>query len=569
MIPWVLSLIALASAEPLASAQDRAAIEVVTPNFQLVATVDDRTAIRAARYLETLDRRFRAMGFHPAALPSPRVRVLLVSDIAELEPYDRRAAGMEPKRGLFVAGIDRAWIASAQHAPGDPWTALAHEYVHRVFAAADLPRWLGEGAAEYLSRMKLVNGVAEFGFFDELDRQALRGEPWIRLESLLEGPARSMAQGPDFRLQSRLLVHWLATEGFDLRRMDRTLMEAHIAQVGAAAVETAMRGLLAGWPLPTRFAFGEIESARDAFQTREMTAAELQFVRADLLRETGQLSAARRELVSLGRRFPDHPEPFESLGALEMDRRRYETAERAFAAAVHNGSQDARTHYRYSLLLQRPLEGGDSGRAGAGVRHAEIARGLDPTQPLFLLTEGQARMAAGQWVRAARLLAELAERPAWGARARIELAELRRGRQQQWTTMGRELAPRLEENFRPAPGTREVHAVTAPALSPVPQPAPPRVVEAAPPPWPPPGTVLIYGHIRDVECRAGEKIVTLRTPRYTVKLREPAGRPATLYDKPKRLRGLECGTKGWEVNAVFKMLRGDPEVRGELVGVVF
>ena len=88
-------------------------------------------------------------------------------------------------------------------------------------------------------------------------------------------------------------------------------------------------------------------------------------------------------------------------------------------------------------------------------------------------------------------------------------------------------------------------------------------------PWPPPGTVLIYGHIRDVECRAGEKILTLRTPRYTVRLRERAERPATLYDKPKRLRGLECGTKGWEVNAVYKMVHGDPEVHGELVAVVF
>ncbi len=569
MIPWVLSLIALASAEPLGSAQDRAAIEVVTPNFQLVATVDDRTAIRAARYLETLDRRFRAMGFHPAALPSPRVRVLLVSDIAELAPYERRAAGVAPKRGLFVAGVDRAWIVSAQHAPGDPWTALAHEYVHRVFAAAELPRWFGEGAAEYLSRMKPVDGVAEFGFFDELDRRTLKKQPWITLESLLAGPGRPLAQGPDFRLQSRLLVHWLATEGFDLRRMDWPLMEAHIEQIGTAEVEAAMRGLLAGWPLPTRFAFGEIEPAPDSIQTREMTAAELQFVRADLLRETEQLSAARRELVSLGRRFPDHPEPFESLGALEMDRRRYETAERAFAAAVHNGSRDARTHYRYSLLLQRPVEEGGSGRAGAGVRHAEIARGLDPAQPLYLLTEGQARMAAGQWTRAAGLLAELAERPAWAARARTELGELRRRRQQQWTTIGRELAPRLEKKFQPAAGTRQVHAVTALALSPVPRPPPPRVVEAGPAPWPPPGTVLVYGHIRDVECRAGEKIVTLRTPRYTVRLREPAGRPATLYDKPKRLRGLECGTKGWEINAVFKMLRGDPEVRGELVGVVF
>ena len=242
-----------------------------------------------------------------------------------------------------------------------------------------------------------------------------------------------------------------------------------------------------------------------------------------------------------------------------MDRRRYETAERAFAAAVHNGSLDARTHYRYSLLLQRPVAGGDSGRAGGGVCHAEIARGLDPAQPLYLLTEGQARMVAGAMDKGRRSSCQACGKAgmggagphrACGTAAAAATAMDHHGARA-CAALGGEIPARAGN-----PGSSCRHHARAFAG---PRPAPPRVVEAGPPPWPPPGTVLVYGHIRDVECRAGEKIVTLRTPRYTVRLREPAGRPATLYDKLKRLRGLECGTKGWEVNAVFKMLRGDPE----------
>ena len=563
-------LTAFLSAGPVWSATNRTAIEVRTPGFQVISTIGESATMEAARYLETLDRRFRAWGFRPTRLPSSRVRVLLLSEIEELAPYDTAGEGTPRHSGLFVPGVDRGWIVSAWHAPGDPWTVLAHEYVHRIFAAKELPEWLSEGAAEYLSRMRFVDGAVEFGFLGNLDRKSFRTGPRVGLENLLKGPTGSPgARGHYFRVQSRLLVHWLSTEGIDLREMDRKAIEAHIEQVGPAEVDAALQALLEHSPPVTTFDFSKAvpEPGPDLFQTREMTAAELQFAKADLLRETKHLTAARRELVSLRERFPDRSEPFESLGALEMDQGRYEAAERAFAAAVRNGSLDVRTHHRYSLLLQRPVAAAGGGRAGAAVRHAEIARGLDPPQPLYLLTEAQARMAAGQWARAAGLLAELARKPAWAARARGELAELRRRRQQQWTAMGRELAPGVEEDFRPASGPREVRAVTEPALPPVPEPA--RVVAARPPPWPPPGTVLIYGHIRDVECRSGEKIVTLRTPRYTVRLREPAGRPATLYDKPKRLRGLDCGTKGWEVNAVYKMVHGDPEVRGELVAVVF
>jgi hypothetical protein len=87
--------------------------------------------------------------------------------------------------------------------------------------------------------------------------------------------------------------------------------------------------------------------------------------------------------------------------------------------------------------------------------------------------------------------------------------------------------------------------------------------------WPPPGTVLLYGYIGGVECRATEKIVTVRTPRHTIALREKAARPAKLHRPPSQWTELPCGLRGREVNVVYRPLPPGGEVLGELVAVVF
>ncbi|MEX2302256.1 MAG: hypothetical protein WD733_15050, partial [Bryobacterales bacterium] len=91
--------------------------------------------------------------------------------------------------------------------------------------------------------------------------------------------------------------------------------------------------------------------------------------------------------------------------------------------------------------------------------------------------------------------------------------------------------------------------------------------------WPPPGTVLLYGYINGVECRPQAKpqlkIVTVKTPRYSIELRETAARPAKLYHAPKKWTELPCGLRGYEVNVVYRPLAASQDVRGELVAVVF
>jgi hypothetical protein len=80
---------------------------------------------------------------------------------------------------------------------------------------------------------------------------------------------------------------------------------------------------------------------------------------------------------------------------------------------------------------------------------------------------------------------------------------------------------------------------------------------------------LLYGYINGIECRREVKTVTVKTPRYSIELREIAARPAKLYHAPKKWTELPCGLRGYEVNVVYRPSAAGQEARGELVAVVF
>jgi hypothetical protein len=207
-------------------------------------------------------------------------------------------------------------------------------------------------------------------------------------------------------------------------------------------------------------------------------------------------------------------------------------------------------------------------RVGRAIRHARQAREANPHEPRYVLGEAQALLVAGQWDTAARLLLELQSIPGWGNRAEVEFAELVRRRQQAMRSVP---APSFaaESHSHTTAGallTALVAGWSTARLSDVPKPPPPPRPEFT---WPPPGTVLLYGYISGVECRATEKIVRVRTPRSTIELREKATSPAKLYRPPSRWTELPCGLRGREVNVVYRPLPPGGEVRGELVAVVF
>jgi hypothetical protein len=249
-----------------------------------------------------------------------------------------------------------------------------------------------------------------------------------------------------------------------------------------------------------------------AFPQRMLDEWEWRYYLADAWRERSSWKSAAPELERLAREFPSRPEPRESLGALQMDRNEYEAAEQTLAEAIAKGSLNPRTHHRYSLLLLRPVEGGPvwaRRRAAMSRDQARKALDLQPGEPAYILTEAQALGLLDEWPEAAERLSELASYPEWRERAEKEFDVLLHRRRQYAAKLSR---PRLDAPETARFNLAALAEVPPPIAAPLPPPEPPEV-------WPPPGTILLYGHIVKIECLRTEKIVTVRTPRWLIRLR--------------------------------------------------
>ena len=490
--------------------------------------------------------------------------VLLYRDAAEMES-ETPVSGPRPRfpRGFFQAGVDRDYIILAWDAPGDPLVALAHEQVHQLTAGANHPLWFREGLAEYLSRWDFREGQAYLGGTVPSFLGSLEEEDWISLSRLVESSdEQELVSYPAYYAQCWLLVHWLATSAGQGELPDPRELARRMNSMGAAGVDEQLRAHARALPAASPIAVSL--PASPAVSLRRLEEWESAFWRADALREGNQTVQAQARLTKLEKAFPAQPEPSAALGALEMDARNYRKAEVAFARAVSKGPVEPRTHYRYSLMLMRPVEDPQSAsnRTLLAVEHAREARQQDGDEPLYAFTEAQALVLEGRWSRAAQILSDLSRDPSWRDRAEREFLVLVRRRQQSLATVSPPILSARLEPFR----------LSVPAKRPesVPKPAAPPPLRGDEPAWPPPGTIVIYGWLRSVDCQGAEKIVTIQMPRWRVRLREPAGRRATLHSPPRKWRNLPCEARGfWEVNVAYRPTRKNRDVRGELVAILF
>jgi hypothetical protein len=490
-------------------------------------------------------------------------------------------------RGLSLAGEEHRWIAIAWEAPGSPLITLAHEYAHLIRQDSSDPLWFREGLAEYLAALPPGAASPGPGLAADYHLRLLREQSWTGWEEFLAADRTSPAFArPNFYSQAWLAVHWLVAQGTDPAQLLPADLEALLGARGGDWIDAQLRtylGQLApNTPPPKDRSKPDAAPSADRTQPLDVRQAEgweLPYWQAELHRELDHWEQSRPALESLEREYPEIPEPSAALGALAMAQGRYEVAEEKLEAAVRKGSRTPPTLHRYSLVLLRPLEGGEAsagaaagsnaaGRVGRAIRHARQAREANLQEPRYVLGEAQALLVAGLWEPAARLLLELQRFPGWSDRSEVEFAELLRRRQQQMRNVP---APTVAAELRSPRAADEPLAALLTGwwtddLPEVPRPKPPARAEFT---WPPPGTVLLYGYIQGVECRATEKIVTVRTPRFTIALREKAASPAKLYRPPSRWTQLPCGLRGREVNVVYRPLPPGGEVLGELVAVVF
>ena len=576
----VLVIFALAGRAP-------AAWECRTEHFRVISEPGPEVAQTAAARLEAVRRNLSSLGLPPPERSAP-VLVLVFADRGSLEPYaSADSRGPALTRGLSLIGQERLWIAVGWETPRGMLSNLAHEYAHLVRQDSSDPLWFREGLAEYVARLPLggTNQAASGQYHPRL----LREHTWTGWREFLAADRMSAAFArPNFYSQAWLAVHWLAARGSGIGQAQPAELESLVRAHGSEWVDAQLRAYLEELaPESPAHQQDMPESAESAgwaqpLEVRLAQGWEFPYWKAEFHRELDHWGLAQPALEALEWEYPEVPEPSAALGALAIAQGRYELAEQKLRAAVQKGSRSPHTHHRFSLMLLRPPESGRKEAGGAdpaaaadrvarAVWHARQARIADPREPRYLLGEAQALLVAGHWDSAARLLLELQnDFPGWSERSQVEFAELLRRRQQVVRNVP---PPRMASNTPLSGGTAApLPALVAGWLSP----APPHVPKPGPPPraetkliWPPPGTVLLYGYINGVECRESEKIVTVRTPRFTIELRESAASPAKLYHPPSRWTELPCGLRGREVNVVYRPLPAGGEVRGELVAVVF
>ena len=535
-------------------------VEARSPHFRVVTELEPGIAQMAAVHLEQARALFSGLGLRPDRPPPEPLRVLLFRDTAEMES-ETPAPKPRPlsTRAFFQDGADRDFIVIAWDAPGDPLVALAHEQVHQLTAGSAQPLWFREGLAEYLSHWETREGRVHLGAPVDSFVRVLVERAWIPLRSLVASPKRKLIAHPAYYAQSWLAVHWLATSAVGGTLPDPKGLDRRIRAMGVNAVEKQLRKHLEALPEAVPVS-SPVTLPRVHLRTLEPW--EHVFWLAEVLREGGRAREARSRLAKLEKAFPQRPEPSAALGALEMDARRYELAESALRRAFTMGPVGPRTHYRYSLLLLRSADQSEKTirRARLAAEHARRAQQGDPHEPRYEFTEAQALIVAERWPQAATILRSLARDPAWRAAAETEFSVLVRRRQQSLAAAPPPpLGARVEPPMLPGLLT---------TLGPIPEPLPPAPARGGQA-WPPPGTVVVYGRVTSIDCRENGKIVTVQTPRWRMRLREPSGRPAALYSAPKKWRTLPCGTKGfWEVNVAYRPIRNS-DVHGEVVAVLF
>jgi hypothetical protein len=101
-------------------------------------------------------------------------------------------------------------------------------------------------------------------------------------------------------------------------------------------------------------------------------------------------------------------------------------------------------------------------------------------------------------------------------------------------------------------------------------PAPPKPPPPPPMRWPPPGATILAGRIDYVDCSGPEKIIVMRHPLLSMKIREPEGKPAKLFHAPEKdWTEIPCGAKGWTVNVAYYPDRRQTGVLGRAAAILF
>lgn len=521
-----------------------AAVEVRSERFHVVTDLDNSIALRAASYLEETAARLDNLGFH---LKRPELPVSVF--IFEREADLVRFRGQSRARAFAATSEDRLFIVLAWNAAGSPWLALAHEYAHLATDDGQLP-WFREGLADFLS-LQREPGVPPISPANLIT--GLISKAWLPFADLLDAQDGSVAQKHElFYAQSWLTVSWLAAQqDAPISQLDPQILLNKLATEGSAAVEFQLRAHAMQLRLQPQILVPAI-TVRSGLSSKVLSEEDWQAWRLELFRCMFGNMLAEPSLLSFEAAHPQSPLVQAALGALAIERGRYDEAEGYLRIAAEDPHASALTHYRYALMLLRPRpDRGD--RAQMAIRHAQQALRIVPRRPEFLRTLGHAFVAAGEWSQAAQILVHLLSQSEWRETAEGDFAELERSRWQRMHQTSAPISLATTQRFLPAFAYSEIAALREPHNY----------------PWPPPDTQIMIGKIARVDCSSGEKLIIMQHPLFLIQFIELPKQPAKLHRPPLKWKTIPCGAYGWNVNIAYVPYSNRGPLKGEVRAILF
>lgn len=349
-------------------------------HFELIGQLSRADAVVCVNELEHFDWACKKL-FKSKLTLHGRTRVFIFATQRDLETFRSKASGAsKPAAGLYLPGADGAQLVFSAEAmrlgENGNGNVFLHENAHRVLRslAGDLPCWLDEGLAEYLSSMRFTEEGLEMGAPIRRRLDCLRRQrnlpPLAGLFAVGHESADYVNEDrqPLFYSEAWLLVATLAAvqEGPVSERLNGMLALCNkkadtLAEIlrltgrSEAGLAAAMRQRAAGGWKPVAVRLG-VYDGPVVRVVREANRIERLCGLADLKWRLAPEDGDGLELFTLADEVPESPRPWEVLGAMAAQRERDRCkAEGYWERAVERGSRDP---YVYVQLAREKLRTG-------------------------------------------------------------------------------------------------------------------------------------------------------------------------------------------------------------------
>jgi tetratricopeptide (TPR) repeat protein len=369
-------------------------VQVTSPHFTVYSDAGDTEARRIADQFERM--RWMFQNLFPKAKVDPALPIVVVAAkdqkaFQAFEPAAYLAKGQIVIDGVFQKTQDTNYILLRLDAADEhPYAAVYHECTHLEFGDAMnwMPLWLNEGLAGFFENTAFHDRDVLLGQANQDHLQTLRRNHLLPLAALFKVDTNSPTYHEEQKGSLFYAESWALTRYLELTDHEKNThrLQDYLALVSqhrdpVAAAEKAFGDLkklqtalgysirLAGdkqFALPG--AAAPLNEA--AYQSKPLTQADADAVRADVLVFVGRTAEARTLLDAVLKAAPDNAQAHETMGYLANRDGDKKAARKWYEQAVKLNPQSCAANYYAAVLsmgegiLQR------NGRIEANLRAA-------------------------------------------------------------------------------------------------------------------------------------------------------------------------------------------------------